>query len=49
MLQGMCSLKCKSEAMQIEQEKTRREQIEIEGRKDLQRMASGVQKVKTDF
>jgi len=34
-----------SEAMQIEQEKTKRKQIEIEGRKDLQRMASGVQKV----
>ena len=34
-----------SEAMQIEQEKTKRKQIEIEGRKDLQRMAnSGVQK-----
>ena len=28
-----------SEAMQIEQEKTKRKQIEIEGRKDLQRMA----------
>ena len=36
-----------SEAMQIEQEKTKRKQIEIEGRKDLQRMASGV--VKTDL
>ena len=34
-----------SEAMQIEQEKTKRKQIEIEGRKDLQRMAGGVQKV----
>ena len=34
-----------SEAMQIEQEKTKRKQIEIEGRKDLQRMAAGVQKV----
>ena len=34
-----------SEAMQIEQEKTKRKQIEIEGRKDLQRMANtGVQK-----
>jgi len=36
-----------SEAMQIEQEKTKRKQIEMEGRKDLQRMASGV--VKTDL
>ena len=34
-----------SEAMQIEQEKTKRKQIEIEGRKDLQRMAGGIQKV----
>ncbi len=35
-----------SEAMQIEQEKTKRKEIEIEGRKELQRMAgSGVQKV----
>jgi len=34
-----------SEAMQIEQEKTKRKEIEIEGRKELQRMAgSGVQK-----
>tara|TARA_R100001460_G_scaffold2565_4_gene8271 strand:+ start:7520 stop:8986 length:1467 start_codon:yes stop_codon:yes gene_type:complete len=41
-----------SEAMQIEQEKTKRKQIEIEGRKDLQRMANtGVQKgdLNTDF
>ena len=41
-----------SEAMQIEQEKTKRKQIEIEGRKELQRMAnSGVQKgdLNTDF
>ena len=38
-----------SEAMQIEQEKTKRKQIEIEGRKDLQRMAnSGVQKSDLD-
>jgi len=38
-----------SEAMQIEQEKTKRKQIEIEGRKDLQRMAnSGVQKKDLD-
>ena len=41
-----------SAELQIEQEKTRRKQIEMEGRKDLQRMANtGVQKgdLNTDF